>query len=1298
MQTKRFLQTALILFVGISFEQVQQVLGDNTNYPPTNINTNTIQTPGTAAGGTVGDPIGIMDGVMVLEERDLLISAPLINLNFSRTWRSDYQKSSSLGSGWVHSYEWKISYLTESTINQTTSTNVVYQGKEGDYVKLEAFVNPHTERYQGGTYYFYKIYSNPTLENTSAGTSNEVRKIYKLDGQGMPGVSLICHGDWSWTLKGFQGDGLIYKFNYGGELSRIEHPANVWVSFDYDHLGRLTNVMHQNGSKLIMSYNGTSDQLVSVRNNHDTNLWVEYSTVNNPMSGYTKRFTATRHISANSADNLNYDYYYITKAFTEAGSTESRSLIKRKDVPNGEIYYWGYENTAKNGEFRANRSWIESGSITNYNTTLSYVDISPIRARTDVTTSRKGVNSLRKYEIDLLKIENDKILGPLEGQTEERVYDTNNNLLQVGYSLGYEEFYSGADYDVNDNPVKLYSCYGGNYLYETASLTWTTNRLLSSIKDVFNAGIGFEYEDTLLSGVNLLGTNGGTIPVLSAEYNNGRLTNIVDGNGNEFGISYITTTTEDKVTYYWPEGEEVRCVYDRLGRLKHIIEWNTEGEAQTNWFESDYAGRILKATNALNQVTEFTYDKAGNLLKAEDAGGRYITNSWRLGKRISSTMGRNGSSRQARISFDYDPQMTMVKVTDPKNRNVETYGLDAAGQIVTVTNQTGQTMEIVRGVLGNINELKRYDGTRIYLYYNYIYGVPEMIIYPDNSYYAVYQENGLVSQIQDNDGTVYLEYDQWNRLTNIAGMTESWISWINNFSYDNAGNVIGKRLVAHDGWQWTNAVVDSIYQYDGNGRLAIERDRYSNDVLWSYSYNPYQGMLERSSNAVCGFYTDYSYDKLGRVTRMETRKGNGAQLFLVSYQYDASGFITNKTVSGTGMGSTSTGYIYDELGMLIREQIGSVQNIYSYDLAGNRLSAKGESYYTPASDNRLSSWGIGGSMSYNTAGCVTALSRNNRMDLYELGWDSEYRLSYVNIGDENYFYSVYYGYDTLGRLSYRGGGEYGEYEYYVYDGKNRVADIDSNGYIVRSYSYGEGIDDVRSLTVYDENGNGQTYYYLKDLANTVYGLVDGNGTLVEYYEYEDAYGNVRIYNSSGAELGESAYGNPFYFQGRVYDKETELYHFRARWYDPETGRWLSPDPIGISAGLNLYLFCNNNPVNFIDPEGLWGIMIGDFLIGSGDPYLVIDEEVVEEIPVGVVAVVDGMINSKLNNTADLAEFLGQPEIADMLRNQQNPLESFYEDECGNVPDIYKQSRKCGEFANEVLSLRSKLKRLRKVLF
>ena len=94
-----------------------------------------------------------------------------------------------------------------------------------------------------------------------------------------------------------------------------------------------------------------------------------------------------------------------------------------------------------------------------------------------------------------------------------------------------------------------------------------------------------------------------------------------------------------------------------------------------------------------------------------------------------------------------------------------------------------------------------------------------------------------------------------------------------------------------------------------------------------------------------------------------------------------------------------------------------------------------------------------------------------------------------------------------------------------------------------------------------------------------------SGSIVESYVY-DAYGNVTIRNGSGTVIPASAYGNRYLFQGREYDYTTQLYHFRARWYDPETGRWLSNDPIGISGGLNLYAFCSNAPVNFVDPMGL----------------------------------------------------------------------------------------------------------------
>ena len=112
-------------------------------------------------------------------------------------------------------------------------------------------------------------------------------------------------------------------------------------------------------------------------------------------------------------------------------------------------------------------------------------------------------------------------------------------------------------------------------------------------------------------------------------------------------------------------------------------------------------------------------------------------------------------------------------------------------------------------------------------------------------------------------------------------------------------------------------------------------------------------------------------------------------------------------------------------------------------------------------------------------------------------------------------------------------------------------------------------------------------------------LADETGNIVESYEY-DAWGNVlTVRDGAGNPLTESALGNRFLFQGREYSWSTGLYNFRARWYDPETGRWLSNDPIGISGGLNQYVFCANNPVNMTDPDGRAPWMLIGAAIGGG---------------------------------------------------------------------------------------------------
>ncbi|NLB25289.1 MAG: hypothetical protein GX820_01200, partial [Bacteroidales bacterium] len=91
-----------------------------------------------------------------------------------------------------------------------------------------------------------------------------------------------------------------------------------------------------------------------------------------------------------------------------------------------------------------------------------------------------------------------------------------------------------------------------------------------------------------------------------------------------------------------------------------------------------------------------------------------------------------------------------------------------------------------------------------------------------------------------------------------------------------------------------------------------------------------------------------------------------------------------------------------------------VSNNSTCHLAGNRTSAvlKGVSctYTTPAAHNRLASWTGGGSMTYNTAGCVTALNRANKVDVSSLNWDSQYQLTSAVAGN----IGVYYSYDALG--------------------------------------------------------------------------------------------------------------------------------------------------------------------------------------------------------------------------------------------------------------------------------------------
>jgi RHS repeat-associated protein len=117
------------------------------------------------------------------------------------------------------------------------------------------------------------------------------------------------------------------------------------------------------------------------------------------------------------------------------------------------------------------------------------------------------------------------------------------------------------------------------------------------------------------------------------------------------------------------------------------------------------------------------------------------------------------------------------------------------------------------------------------------------------------------------------------------------------------------------------------------------------------------------------------------------------------------------------------------------------------------------------------------------------------------------------------------------------------------------------------------------------------YYYYFDGLGSVVAISDDGGQMTERYEY-DVFGEPSIYSPSGEPRETSNVNNPYMFTGRNYDTETGLYYYRARYYSPKIGRFLQTDPIGYAGVLNFYSYCGNNPLNWIDPWGLYEIQWG----------------------------------------------------------------------------------------------------------
>lgn len=217
-----------------------------------------------------------------------------------------------------------------------------------------------------------------------------------------------------------------------------------------------------------------------------------------------------------------------------------------------------------------------------------------------------------------------------------------------------------------------------------------------------------------------------------------------------------------------------------------------------------------------------------------------------------------------------------------------------------------------------------------------------------------------------------------------------------------------------------------------------------------------------------------------------------------------------------------------------------------------------------------------------------------------MSWDFDNKLKSVDVGNDSST-DVEYKYDALGRRVARVGSS-GSYVY-VQSDQQTIADYgvgDAPSSPLYRYVYASYIDEP---VVRKGAGTGGTiHYYHRNQQYSINAITTSTGTVAERYAYS-AYGEPTICDSSGSPLSSSAINNRYTYTGREWDGTVGLYHFRARWMSPKTGRFLVRDPIGYSDGMGLYSYLRGQSLVTADPMGLSSIAVkvNAFISNQHDP-------------------------------------------------------------------------------------------------
>ncbi len=676
--------------------------------------------------------------------------------------------------------------------------------------------------------------------------------------------------------------------------------------------------------------------------------------------------------------------------------------------------------------------------------------------------------------------------------------------------------------------------------------------------------------------------------------------------------------------------QKTAYLYDSLGRISKTLEYTNEADYLAEVKLYDFLDRIIEerledSQGNLQSKIEYTYNLAGD----KECEIRYLAE----GIASTSTIQYDSYHRPIKL-IDAEGHATHIsyredypnglgqnvlykETTDPLGRiTVEIYNAlghleeeihknsfgEITGKKFFYRDANGLLLKQIETVMLGIEPVREVVTRWKYDAMNRLIDCYEALGTPKEKHTAIrYNTQGQKSAIiKPDDLTIHHDYDAFGRLKEFYASDKSFHY---TYQYDLNSNLIAvndlnNRTINSRIYDDNDRMIDETlgnglnihYDYDRAGRVT--KTGLPDETAVSYEYDGYRlsRVARLTKNGKTGYRHSYEeFDLSGNVLQSKLIGRAGP----LTQRYD----LLQRNIETTHHHYSEKGFLYDKVGNLLEKNIddshGSKPHCYTYDALDQLVTEKGFTQHTYASDSL-----------YNRMEKDGKAHKVNRLN--QLLSDGEKTLTYDLSGNlEKIVQSsgeVHFTYDALNRLTQRTEGDqchrytYDSFNrrlsklelllksgvwhpvhrtHYLYQEQNEIG-ASENGTItqLRLLGLGKGAEIGATIAI---ELDGKPYAPIHDQNGNIVKLLDAEtGTIAATYRY----------TAFGEETSIAQVKNPWRYASKRVDDESGFIYFGRRYYAPQFGRWITPDPIGFEDGPNLYAYVHNRPLTHFDAYGL----------------------------------------------------------------------------------------------------------------